>query len=278
MYETAHDSPKLSLFPFMKVLLVSMLPSLTLGQARCQLAHVRQSDGSFRLGFCDELSLSGEHVGDDGAVALALALADDQRLRMLDLWSNGIGPSGATALAAAIAANSKLDKLYLNENKIGVEGATALAEGIGSPKSALTTLWLSRNGLGDAGAVALANGLSKYKARRLQVLDLWENGITAKGGKSLAEALRTNGALVTLELRGNSLGDDGAWAFASLMPNSRALSTLDLSSNGITPAGAQVLLEGLKRSSSHPYLVLFVEHVPHMQATSWEQQGRQNAP
>ena len=46
----------------------------------------------------------------------------------------------------------------------------------------------------------------------------------------------------------------------------------------ITPDGAQALLGGLKRSSSNPYLVLFVEHVPHMQATSWEQQGRPNAP
>ena len=247
-------------------------------QSRCKLGHVRQADGSFRIVGCDELLLHGEHIGDEGVKQLAKALKSDTRLRLLDLWSNGIGPAGASALAEALAVNSKLDKLYMNENTVGADGAEALIKALASPKSALTSLWLSRNKLGDAGAKALAAGLTGGKTRRLQVLDLWENGITPQGGAALATALRTNHALLTLEIRGNTLGDEGARAFAELMPHSRALSTLDLSSNGISPVGTATLLRGLKASTANPYLVLFVEHVPHMQATSWEQKGRPNAP
>ena len=259
------------------MLLLFWLPIAT-AQQRCRLQQVRQPDGSYRILGCDELLLFGERIGDNGAVQLAKALATDNRLRLLDLWSNGIGPLGAAALADALAANSKLDKLYLNENEVGAEGAAALIKALASPKSVLTSLWLSRNKLGDAGAQSLADGISKGKTRRLQVLDLWENGIGPRGGDALATALRTNFALLTLELRGNSIGDEGARSFAGLMPNNRALSTLDLSSNGISPEGSSALLTGLKSSTANPYLLLFVEHVPHMQATSWEQKGRLNAP
>jgi len=253
--------------------------SPTAAQARCKLSNVRAHDGTFTLGgMCDELSLFGEHIGDKGAVALAQALAKDNRLRLLDLWSNDIGPEGAAALAQALKTNTKLDKLYLNENHVGVEGVAALVKAIGSTSSVLTSLWLSRNQLGDEGAQALASGLSNNQARRLQVLDLWENGIGPVGGGALAMALRTNNALITIELRGNTLGDEGARAFAELMPRSRVLSTLDLSQNGITPSGSARLMQGLKEATSRPYLLLFVEHVPHMQATSWEQQGHPNAP
>ena len=256
-------------------------------QFRCRLADVRNSmDGTYQFPGCDELLLNGERIGDNGAMELAKALRSDKRLRLVDLWSNGIGPAGAKALAEALFVNDKLEKLYLNDNAIGSEGAAAIIAALGCPrsqpnacsKSSLQHLWLSRNQLGDAGAKALADGLSDGKARRLQALDLWENGISPAGGVALAKALKTNFALLTLELRGNALGDTGARAFAELMPNNRALSTLDLSSNGISPAGAATLMEGLKVSTANPYLVLFVEHVPHMQATSWAQKGMPNAP
>ena len=80
-------------------LLIALLLQEASAQRRCKLAEVRQPDGSFRLGFCDELLLHGERIGDDGATALAPALADNQRLKLLDLWSNGLGPKGVEAIA-----------------------------------------------------------------------------------------------------------------------------------------------------------------------------------
>ena len=75
-----------------------------------------------------------------------------------------------------------------------------------------------------------------------------------------------------------ALGDETAQAFADAMPHNVALSTLDLVSTGTTPAGISALREGLKVSTANPYLVLFADGLPHLQATSWELKGRPNAP
>lgn len=74
------------------------------------------------------------------------------------------------------------------------------------------------------------------------------------------------------------MGNEVAKAFVQMMPRNVALSTLDLVSTGITPAGIRALLDGLKTSTAHPYLVLFADGLPHLQATSWEQKGQLNAP
>ena len=52
---------------------------------------------------------------------------------------------------------------------------------------------------------ALATALSNGRARRLEALDLWGNGIGPRGGKALAAALHSNRALRTLELRDNGV-------------------------------------------------------------------------
>ena len=72
-------------------------------QRRCRLGEVRQSDGSFRLGGCDELLLFGESIGDVGAEALALALvphygvASSAIAFLAMTWPN-MGPTSALYL------------------------------------------------------------------------------------------------------------------------------------------------------------------------------------
>ena len=248
-------------------------------QARCKLRDVRRADGTFSLdGRCDELLLFGEKIGDAGAEQLAAAVGADRRLKLLDLWANGLGPKGAEALARALEKNTALQKLYLNENAVGAEGAASLARAL-TTNRALLTLWVSRNGLGDAGAESFAAVLRDNRARRLEALDLWGNGFTARGGAAIAAALQSNHGLRTLELRDNvQMGDATAHAFAALMPRNRALATLDLTSTGISAAGIAALLSGLKASTANPYLVIFADGLPHLQATSWEQKGQANAP
>lgn len=259
------------------LLLCGMLRPVA-SQQRCHLGDVRRPDGSYLLGRCDELLLHGETIGDDGAAALAKALGSDTRLRLLDLWSNGLGPKGAEALAGALKVNTKLERLYLNENPIGSQGAGYIVEALTSNR-ALAHLWLSRCQLGDAGAEAVAAALSNTRMRRLEALDLWGNGFGPTGGIAIATALRTNRMLRTLELRDNEkMGDEVARAFAETMSKNAALGTLDLVSTGISPAGTAALLAGLKVSTAGFYLIVFAEGFPHLQATSWEQKGRPNAP
>ena len=262
----------------LRAFLLCVLGPTVRAQSRCQLAQVRRADGSYDLGGCNELRLHGERIGDEGASRLAEALAaDSARVALLDLWSNGIGPKGAAALAGALRRNKSVQKLYLNENAIGGEGAAALASALDGG-SRVSTLWLSRCRLGDSGAQALARVLRRGRVR-LEQLDLWENEIGAAGGIALARALSSNRMLRTLELRGNpAMGDETARAFAELMPKNFALSTLDLLSTGVSESGRAALVGGLKVSRANPYLLLYADGLPHLQATSWQQKGQADAP
>ena len=59
----------------------------------------------------------------------------------LNLGGNQLGDDGAKALAAAVAASGSLAELHLDDNNIGDEGAKALAAGISASGSlALKTL------------------------------------------------------------------------------------------------------------------------------------------
>ncbi|KAG0275391.1 hypothetical protein BGZ97_010305, partial [Linnemannia gamsii] len=73
------------------------------------------------------------------------------------------------------------------------------------------------------------------------------------GGKAigrLAEALKTNSTLITLNLEGNSIGDDGAKALSEALKTNSTLTTLDLGSNSIRDDGAKALAEALKTNST----------------------------
>lgn len=256
--------------------------SLTAAQVRCKLSDVRQQDGSVNLGRCDELSLFGEKVGDAGIAAVAKALSTNTNLKLLDLWSNDIGPAGAASIAEALSQNNAMQKLFLNENPLGPAGVKLIAGAMRTNRG-LQMLWLSDCGLGDEGASILAAMLdcSNRKvacAARLETLDIWNNSITHVGASAIAKALQGNTMLRTLEMRNNKIGDLGAKEFTTMMPHNWQLQTLDLISNGMSDVGKDALVKGLASSTARPYLVLFADGLPHQQATSWEQQGKPNAP
>lgn len=101
-----------------------------------------------------------------------------------------------------------------------------------------TSLDLGDSNIGDRGATALANAL-RYNTV-LESLDLgYNNKIGDLGAASLAAALKVNTVLKTLILSENVIGDEGATALALALLNKKtALSELDLSSNKIGTAGA----------------------------------------
>ena len=101
-----------------------------------------------------------------------------------------------------------------------------------------TSLDLGDSNIGDRGATALANAL-RYNTV-LESLDLgYNNKIGDLGAASLAAALKVNTVLKTLILSENVIGDEGATALAlALLNKNTALSELDLSSNKIGTAGA----------------------------------------
>jgi hypothetical protein len=111
----------------------------------------------------DELYLSAGRLGDEGAAALAGALAEGRRV-VLGLGGNGIRLGGVRALAARLGALAALD--------------------LARPPSAFV-LRAEPNEVGDEGAFALADALPGSGLRRL---DLRHTGVRGRGARRLVEA------------------------------------------------------------------------------------------
>ena len=75
-----------------------------------------------------QLNLSRNKVGPEGAKALAGALERNNALQQLNLSKNEIGHEEAKALAVALATNNTLQELCLYWNSIGEEGTKAFVK------------------------------------------------------------------------------------------------------------------------------------------------------
>ena len=118
------------------------------------------------------LYLNDNQVGDDGAKALASAVANGalKNCTQLRLSDNKIGNDGMCSLADALAngALPQLRSLFLPRNQIGDEGMAALADAI-KPVSAGGSgalaqagyVVLSDNNIGDDGLRALSSALAE---------------------------------------------------------------------------------------------------------------------
>ena len=152
-----------------------------------------------------ELDLSRQDIGDEGAAAVANLLSYSRTLATLLLADNGIGETGCGALAAAIAATpAPLASLSLSDNPIGERGYTVLCDALGNrPPSppTLRTLELAMDrgsvlggrssklhgaSLTDELAHVLADFLRKPAAVSITALDI--SGLFELGGASLASA------------------------------------------------------------------------------------------
>ncbi len=73
---------------------------------------------------------------------------------------------------------------------------------------------------------------------------------TAEGITAIADALRVNGALTSVELRSNELGDEGWGAiFATICGNKDSkIMSMDVSSENIGPVGGKLIAEALRTS------------------------------
>ena len=112
-------------------------------------------------------------TGDEGAVAVASALAVLPALTALELEGCGFGPPGARALGSAFAKKpgSRFRKLVVSQNpQLGNEGLLFLAAGLFGGAAELVELNLHNIGVDAAGAVFLPTFLER--ASSLQKLSL----------------------------------------------------------------------------------------------------------
>eukprot|EP00038_Savillea_parva_P009214 m.182027 g.182027 ORF g.182027 m.182027 type:complete len:673 (-) comp15414_c0_seq1:375-2393(-) len=94
-------------------------------------------------------------------------------------------------------------------------------------------------------AADLADSLTSAMCR-VQHLNLKFNDLGAKCATELADALRTNKSVVTIDLGNNSIGPEGAAAFAEAIKVNKHITSLDMSNNKLGDEGGTALAEGLR--------------------------------
>ena len=83
----------------------------------------------------EELYISSNKLGDNGAKTISKGIANTNSLRILYISNNNITSTGATAIAKSLLRNTSLEALGICENKIGQDGTTAIAQAITNNKT-----------------------------------------------------------------------------------------------------------------------------------------------
>ncbi|CAK8693907.1 unnamed protein product [Clavelina lepadiformis] len=210
----------------------------------------------------EEITLSANKFGDDGALLLSKCL---HNIRRLNVSLCDIGYVGVKSLSEAIEhLPQPIDEIYLTENNVGDDGALSLSKclrnirrlnvrncdigdvGVESLSEAIEHLPqpidevnLSGNEFGDDGALSLSKCL--HNIRRL---NLWNCDIGDVGVKSLSEAIEhLPQPIDEINLSGNEFGDDGALLLSKCLNNIRRLNVRDCD---IGDVGVESLSEAIE--------------------------------
>ena len=95
-----------------------------------------------------------------------------------------------------------ITELWLNNNLISDEAAEKIASFLELPSCALIELWLGDNNIGATGTTLISAALSNNVVSKLKCLGLYKNKIGNGGALSLAQMLRKNNTLSTLDIHG----------------------------------------------------------------------------
>ncbi len=202
-----------------------------------------------------------------GMVPIAELLRSNTTLEVLDLVNCGLLDAGLETVLGALmgpGANKTLRHLYLGTNGISEHSAPLLARFL-AEDCALESFFLSCNRLGDDGVEAIARGLAAN--RTIQRVSLASNCIGPRGAAALAAALAEHPSITLLDLGftkatvavgelGNFIGDAGARALAEMLRSNTTLRSLDLLHNYISQVGVNHLREALKVNQTLVWLQL----------------------
>ncbi|XP_048016260.1 NACHT, LRR and PYD domains-containing protein 3-like [Megalobrama amblycephala] len=189
---------------------------------------------------------------EEGCAAVASALrSNPSHLRDLDLSKNELGHS--VKLLSALLENPycKLEILWLIRCGVTDEGCAALTSALRSNPSHLRKLNLSENKIGES--VKHFSALLEDPRCKLEILWLWNCGITVEGCAALTSALRSNPShLKDLDLSVNKLGNSAVKILSAVLEDPHCkLETLRLNDCGVTDEGCAALASALRSNPSH---------------------------
>ena len=243
-----------------------------IGDAGCEALSVNCVAGNYTL---QTLCLSGNRIGEKGALSIAGAILHGSGLQSLHLTLNEIGSTGMRAIAGAIAKNDErahsgnemesrasktkmlpnIQHLYIGSTGIHANGFIVIP-GLLLSNLSLRTINLSNSGIGDQELNLLSQALTQNKRLPLETLELSFNNITCQGVECLMNAVWGSPTLRALKLDNNRIQDRGAQLCAVVL-TSIPLEVLDLSFNrSIATTGIKALMKNISENSSLRFLGL----------------------
>jgi Ran GTPase-activating protein (RanGAP) involved in mRNA processing and transport len=207
----------------------------------------------------EEINLSDNTIGDEGAMWLKLGLSGNVSLKTLLLPRTAMGAEGVKAIGTLIGELPNIETCVLSSSTVDEDGLKGeFCDGLAKNKS-LKSLYLAVCRLGDKGIQPLCEGPLKNHAT-LEHISLNYNRLELAGAKSLAAILSTNKTLQYLDVCGNSLGPEGCKVLAGAVKankaNKGALKKLGVAQNAIKFEGAKALIEVFLSEKSLDFLDL----------------------
>jgi len=187
------------------------------------------------------LDLSFNHISDEGCGELAIkAIAGNYYLRTLFLTGNNIGERGALSIAGALVHGCYLCRLHLTANKIGPEGTKALATAVAEIDARLQI----QEAAGRIAAVARGPSATP---QRMEHLFLGSTGMQSVGFYTIPSMLLSNASLQVLCLTDNNIDDNDMGVLAQAFTQNKKvpLESIMLSFNQITDVGVEALMNAI---------------------------------
>ena len=187
------------------------------------------------------LSLSACRLGPVGAQLLGCLLPGATILLSLDLPENGLDEEAARYLSEALAVNTSLTSLDLRDNHLGAEGATSFAKVLRTNRTLrrldLACNYLTNGGGDMSGVIELAEALKQNSS--LVSLNVRQNDLHDEGAKCLTEALAINQSLISLDLESTALKVESMKAIGHALQTNATLTTFSVRGNKVCVEGAK---------------------------------------
>ncbi|KAK8892361.1 hypothetical protein M9Y10_029587 [Tritrichomonas musculus] len=199
------------------------------------------------------LQLSGLGVGPNCMSILINLIATNPNFVVIDLSLNRIGDKGIEVLCRYIIQDAPFIYLDLRSNGIGIQGSTSLFNSL-CMNTHITSLDFStingieRNRIGTEACLALANFLRKNQT--IASLNLAMCGITAEGCRALGMSLPLNTSLTHLDLTANRFGTLGSDYLFSQKNSFACLTTLILSRNALDDEASDAICAQVETSKT----------------------------
>lgn len=193
------------------------------------------------------LNLRYTSLSDRAVPILARTLRTQPTLTSLHLENVSLSGKNLLLLVCALKMNTVLKELYLGENNLQpADGAHLYQLIIGN--SSIQMIDLRNNQLQDCGLRHICDALRNKEAAQksaLSALVLWNNRLTGASIESLANALKENNKLETLNIGSNNLSLEGIVALKPALLANSSLQRLGLQATNLDCQCAIVLAECL---------------------------------